>query len=123
MSSPTPLAAILVLAVAVSTPAWGETLGETGPVTVRVRVPVGDLDLSQPAGADELLRRVRIAAHRACGGEPAVSPLLVHQQGLYRNCKGQAVGRAVASIDAPMVRERYAALTTAGQIELAEAGR
>lgn len=119
MSSPTSLAAV-VLAIAVSGPAWSETIGEYGPVNIRVRVPVGDLDLSQPAGADELIRRVRLAANRACGGEPAVSPLLIHDVEAYRTCSANAAGRAVASLDAPLVQQRYAALAEAAPVRVAQ---
>jgi UrcA family protein len=121
MPSPTPLAAVLVLAVAVSGPAWSETIGEYGPVTVTLRVPVGDLDLAQPSGADELLRRVRAAARRACGGEPAVSPLLLEERRMFRACTDRAVGQAVASLDAPMVNQRYAQLTGPVSLQLAQA--
>lgn len=124
MSRPTSLAAVLVLAISISGPAWSQTLGQSGPVTVHVRVPVGDLDLAQPAAADELLRRVSAAARRACGGEPAISPVLPHNQRLFRECRGRAVSQTIASLDAPMVQERYAALTGAGRIiTLAEASR
>lgn len=121
MPSPTSLAAVLVVAVAVAGPAWSETIGESGPVTVTVRIPVGDLDLAQPSGADELLRRVRAAARRACGGEPAVSPMLLHERRLYLACTNRAVGRAVAGLDAPMVQERYAQLAGPVTLQLAQA--
>jgi UrcA family protein len=120
MSSPTPFAAV-VLAVAVSGPAWAEPIGEYGPVNIQVRVPVGDLDLTQPSGADELLRRIRRAASRACGGQPAISPLLLHDVDAYRNCAAKAVGGTVARLDAPTVRERYAAQAALNPIRLAAA--
>jgi len=123
MSSPTSIATVLVLAVAVSGPAWSETIGEYGPVTVTVRVPVGDLDLAQPSGADELLRRVRTAARRACGGEPTISPLLLQERRMHRACTERAVGRAVANLDAPLVQERYAQLKGPVRLQLAEAER
>jgi len=58
-------------------------------------VRFADLDLTQPAGARQLYRRIERAAHEVCAG-----------YGLYdydRRCAQAAIGRAVAEVGAPLL--------------------
>jgi UrcA family protein len=94
-----------------------------GRVPVVIRVPIGDLDLNRQAGADELLKRVARAASHACGGQPALGVMMPEIARAFAACKAQALNQAVATIDAPMVRERYAARTRGSPVRLAQAKR
>ena len=63
-------------------------------------VKFGDLDLTRPAGVQELYRRIEHAARDVCDpyvpGRHAVSMS-------YRDCMDQAIGRAVADVDVPLL--------------------
>jgi UrcA family protein len=71
-------------------------------------VRFGDLDLTRPADAQELYRRIRRAAHNVCEpigmGNPALAPS-------DHSCIDQSIARAVADINIPLVTERYARQT------------
>jgi UrcA family protein len=71
----------------------------------QVVVSYSDLDLSQPDGAKAMLSRLQVAARNVCGktySERDVSTLWAS-----RACNKQAMNRAVASINAPLVAELY----------------
>ena len=71
-------------------------------------VGFADLDLTRPAGAHELYRRIEHAARDVC--DPYASGRYVLSMP-YRDCKNQAIRRAVADVDAPLLTARYQALT------------
>jgi UrcA family protein len=76
-----------------------QTAGADGD-TVQVTVKYGDLDLSSPAGASEMLRRIHTAATRICG--PAPSDRLSFQR-QYDECVRETVNRAVINLGNPSI--------------------
>jgi len=77
-----------------------------------VSVSYGDLDIQSESGARALLARIDHAAKMACGVAPqfnynySIAPLLA--QKVFAECHNDAVGRAVASLNSPILREIYA---------------
>lgn len=70
-------------------------------------VDVSDLDLSATTGARAALRRIELAARRACGGEPVPSPSFPRARKAWRDCVRQAVDGAVASAEAPLMAQLH----------------
>lgn len=66
-------------------------------------ISIADLDLSTADGARAFLKRIDIAAQRACGGEPVHSPLFPREPGLFEACVKDAVATAVRTADEPMI--------------------
>ena len=109
MNRTVPLVLVALLVSAGSEPAWSQTGDGRGPVVVtKVRVPYGDLDLTRQAGVDTLLSRVAVATARACGGQTEFGVLRLQEARALRACKAKALDRAVAQLDAPLVRQRLA---------------
>jgi UrcA family protein len=77
----------------------------------RVTVSYGDLNLGNDGDARVMLSRLQQAAYRACGGDPRWNPdyaLLWNRLATdYRECRNDAVSRAVAAIDAPVLSQVY----------------
>ena len=65
-------------------------------------VKFADLDLTRPAAAQELYRRIRNAARKVCA---EYSP-----SAYERSCAQQAVARAVAEVDSPQLTARLGPL-------------
>ena len=67
-------------------------------------VKFGDLDVTRPAGAQELYRRITHAARDVCetvsagGSATAIA---------NRLCTDRAIARAVAAVDSPLLTDRY----------------
>jgi len=67
-------------------------------------VRFGDLDLTRPAGAQELYRRITHAARDVCETfSPGGSAVGISN----RVCIDRAIAQAVADIDSPLLTERY----------------
>jgi len=65
-------------------------------------VRFADLDLTRPAAAQELYRRIKRAAREVCA---------VYGPGGYvRGCADDAIARAVAKVGSPLLRARHEAL-------------
>jgi UrcA family protein len=75
-------------------------------VTEHRSVYYGDLDLQADSGAQALLKRIRIAAIRVCGGAPN-GPLVLSQYPRVRDCRAKAVENAVAKLNNPVVTAAY----------------
>lgn len=66
-----------------------------------------DLDLTRTSDAEVLIGRIKEAAYRVCGGDPRghmgydLMPSRV--EWAFRECREEAVSRAVARIDMPQV--------------------
>lgn len=86
--------------------------------TVSVRVSYSDLNLSSPAGAQAVLRRITQAAKGICGAEPGINDLSSHQA--YGRCVKQIVDHSVTSLDKPMVTAMNAGQTAS---QVASSGR
>jgi UrcA family protein len=65
-------------------------------------VRFADLDLTRPAGAQQLYRRIERAAHEVCA---AYGP-----GGYDRSCADAAIARAVAEVGAPLLTAHQQAL-------------
>jgi UrcA family protein len=74
-----------------------------------VRVSYADLDLTRQSDVDILLERIRKAAYRACGGNPRLHPsysaLRMRTVVAFRECREDAVARAVDAVDVPMLAQ------------------
>jgi UrcA family protein len=64
-------------------------------------VSYSDLDLSNPAGVDLLMKRLNTAAKKVCGKRPMT--VLYGQLGPYLDCRHQAMADAVRRIGSPAV--------------------
>jgi len=62
-------------------------------------VSYADLDLSKPAGAQTLYKRIKAAARHVCG--PADQYTFVTPPAAFRECFEKAVADAVAQVDRP----------------------
>jgi UrcA family protein len=62
-------------------------------------VSFADLDLSKPAGAQTLYKRIKAAARQVCG--PADQYTFVVSSKTFRACYDKAVADAVAQVDRP----------------------
>lgn len=87
--------AALVAPVALATPVYA---GESDPFTDirQVTVNYSDIDLNQQAGGEQLFRRLKIAAGRACrrSGDRQLS-------NAYRQCRTEALAQAVRDVGHP----------------------
>ena len=79
-------------------------------------VQFGDLDLTRAAGVQALYRRIQQAARVVCEPESAAGHL-----GGNRECRSSAIARAVAEVDAPLLTERYRAMTHPANLQEREA--
>jgi len=97
----------LTLAIAASTLAAALTAGPVHAQTPdRDGVPAltvnfADLDLSRPAGARILYRRMVQAAAVVCGGKP--DPRLLQAREAFNQCVNDSIDRALRQVDAPLV--------------------
>ncbi len=85
----------------------GTATAQTANQTATEIVSIADLDLSTADGAFAFLKRVDVAAQRACGGELTHSPLLPREAGLFEQCVREAISMAVRTADAPMVASAH----------------
>ncbi|MBM0105595.1 UrcA family protein [Steroidobacter sp. S1-65] len=98
-------AAVLLFAVQPAAHAWqpSSALRLVG----TERVSYADLDLSRKADAEILLARIKKAAYRACGGDPQRHPaytfLSRRVERAYKDCREDAIARAIDSVDAPVL--------------------
>jgi len=96
---------IALATVAASVITSGAQASPRDPDLITVRVSVADLNLASKPGASVALQRIRRAATSICGDEPRVNDL--SRMALYDACLRSTVGRAVASLDNPLVTALY----------------
>ncbi len=92
--------------LALSAPLFAHAQSKTDDQTIAVAVHYGDLDLSRPQQAAELLDRVGRASLEACGASEFSAPeykAAVRDSDCYR----ANVQQAVAAIDAPALTNLY----------------
>lgn len=100
---------ICIAAVVVCAALSGPVHAKDHEVTVKISVSTAGLDLTQPAGAREVYRRLRLAALTACGdgGRVDLEPVAsVH------GCYEKALGEAVRSAHQPQLSVVYLATHT-----------
>lgn len=71
----------------------------------QMKVSFGDLDLTKPAGADAMIRRMKQAASTACGGRPDFRDIAA--QRFHSQCVASALDDAIWRLDAPLVTNLY----------------
>ncbi len=118
-TAPSPLrgADLLSIAVSVGAVIWAASAGAASAQTPQPaveRVSIADLDLSSADGARAFLKRVDIAAQRACGVEPSRSPLLPREPARFEQCVKDAIAQAVRGADNPLVAALHAESLPAG---------
>jgi UrcA family protein len=91
----------VIVAMATAVSAAPIVCAQAGVKQTSVRVAYGDLDLSTRAGAATLLKRMKAATRRVCGAEP--SPREIAAMSRHQVCAQDAMSRAVAAIDSPLV--------------------
>jgi hypothetical protein len=69
------------------------------PKVKTLAVSYGDLDLSKPAGAQTLYKRIKAAARHVCG--PVDQYTYITPASAFRECFQKAVADAVAQVDRP----------------------
>jgi len=103
-------AALLAVALSLGAVICGAAAGAANAQTAQPAteaISIADLDLSTADGARAFLKRIDIAAQRACGGEPVRSPLLPREPGLFEKCVNDAVATAVRAADQPMIAQAH----------------
>jgi UrcA family protein len=100
----TQLLAATIAALALTLPAQADSLAMEGEA-VSVSIPYNDLDLSRPASADLMFKRVTKAASRACGGRPAVR--FMRERKEFFLCVDDLTQQAVQELGAPLVTSLY----------------
>jgi UrcA family protein len=83
-------------------------------VTVRISVRAAGLDLSQPADAREVYRRLYFAARTACGNGNRVG---LQPPASFVACYEKALGDAVRSVNRPQLNIVYLATHTSRDAE------
>jgi len=100
------LKAVLVGALTLCPLSW-DCLAAAPPNNLPAEVVrFADLDLTRPAGAQELYRRIEHAARDVC------EPLGADHHGLsaYMTCRKSAIARAIRDVGAPLLTEHDRAL-------------
>jgi len=93
-----------VLAAALTAPCMASPKVEIGR-SRSITVTFSDLNLESDAGARVLLRRIRNAASKICGGAPPAFELWKLQP--YRDCVNDATRRAVMDLNRPLITSLY----------------
>ena len=70
-----------------------------------VRVDFADLDLTSPAGAEHLYRRLSIAARDVCGDDSEIVDL--NQLAAIHACRSEALEDAVATVNRPLLTSAF----------------
>ncbi len=89
--------ALAAVTLAAAAPVAAQSLDDAVSISVRY----GDLDISRPAGAEIMLRRIDKAAVQVCGGKP--DQRLLDQRAAFEKCRASTIDRSVAALDAPTV--------------------
>ena len=101
------VAKVGVLTLALSSGVAFASLRDSG--MEMVAVSYAELDLSKPAGAEVLYDRLQRAAKQVCGvRERSHSPFYTVSAADKQACYEDALNRAVAQIDAPLLKEQHA---------------
>jgi UrcA family protein len=100
------LKAVLVGALTLYALSW-DCLAAAPSNDVRIKVVrFADLDLTRPAGAQELYRRIQQAARDVCEPSRLDGSANMFMSG-YRPCLSTAVAHAVVEVGAPLLTEHH----------------
>jgi len=105
---------ICIAALAVCAAFSGPVKADGHEVTVKISVSAAGLDLSQPAGAREVYRRLSFAAWTACGSANRVG---LQPPSSFVACYEKALGDAVRSVDRAQLNIVYLATHTSRDAE------
>ena len=97
-------ARVVLGAAAVAGMLFAGSVAAKNPVTVAYRVTAQGLDVSQPAGARELYRRIQHAAEVVCTHGMRVDLAPSPDPG---GCYEKALGEAVRSVNLPLLTQVY----------------
>jgi UrcA family protein len=100
---------IWLAALAACTVLSGQVKADGHEVTVKISVNAGGLDLSRPADAREVYRRVYFAARTACGNGNRVG---LQPPPSFVDCYEKALGDAVRSVNRAQLNIVYLASRT-----------
>ncbi len=94
-----------VLAIALSA---GVAHADLREAEAAVAVSYAELDLSKPAGAQMLYDRLQRAAAKVCGvNQRSATVFYAASAAQKRSCYQDALSRAVAQVDAPLVQAQH----------------
>jgi len=105
ISTPIALAAALL-----SVLSFGANAVTASPGTIirgRSVVYYGDLNIATEPDARIMLRRIELAAKKACGGHPTFSTYTGSLDHTFEECRGEAVERTVKQLCAPVLTRIY----------------
>ena len=68
-------------------------------------VPYGDLNLSNPDGAEVMMQRITFAAKKSCGGARDLREIREHRQ--FKSCVHVAKSGAVRQLNMPLLTELF----------------
>lgn len=71
----------------------------------RFEVPFGDLNLSNPMGAQKMMQRITFAATKACGGLPDIRE--IRERTMFKSCVREAKDDAVREINMPLLTTQF----------------
>ena len=94
---------VVVLVIALSA---GEAAANSSQDKSRA-VAYAELDLSSPAGAEKLYERLQRAAAEVCGFYQSSTLITASIKTDKQACYVDALSRAVAQIDAPLLKEQH----------------
>jgi UrcA family protein len=95
----------MIAALALATAATPDAAAEPWVETRSIRVAYDDLDVSNPAGAETLLRRIKTATAKVCGRGP--SPKLIRATVHHKACVDAAMSRGVMEANIPLVTAMF----------------
>ena len=105
---------ICLAAVAACAILSGQVKAHSHEVTVKISVSAAGLDLSRPADAREVYRRLYFAARTACGKGNRVG---LQPPSSFVDCYEKALGDAVRSVNRPQLNIVYLATHTSRDAE------
>jgi UrcA family protein len=112
LSLPIALFCLMPLSLAASSPPLDEQSYRVD-IIGSITLPYHDLDLRKASEARKLLTRLEQAAVRACGGNPMWHPMYQlapeHTVAVFKECRRDAVARAVERIGEPTLTQAFAA--------------
>jgi UrcA family protein len=97
---------LMMLTAALTTGAQFAHADDTAAAPTKMLVHYSDLDLSRPAGALSLYRRLQTAAETVC--TPLDGQDVGHKL-MFRHCVADAISRAVTEVDQPALGAYYRA--------------